>query len=95
MAKNNGDLFQAKEGASFDYDGQPVYLTRGDLIREGHPLLSEHPDLWEPLKVRFEHAASEAAKGDDDETAKKDEKKDNAPASSVRADQRGARTRSA
>lgn len=94
-----GDLFMAKPttNATFDLDGQPVYVQPGDLARAGHPVLSSHGDLFEPLKVKFDVAQPEPEKGKgkdsgDDDDSKKAES--TAPASSTRADQRGARTRS-
>lgn len=76
------EFYVAKESATFDYAGQPVFLTAGTtIVRAGHPILKSHEHLFEPLKVHWDHKPA----GEEDTPA---------PASPVRADQRGARTRS-
>ena len=81
---SGADLFVAKESATFEHNGQPIFLTAGvTLVRAGHPILKGHEGLFEPVRVHYEVAQPKA--GDDD----------GAPASPVRADHRGARTRTA
>lgn len=46
-------LYQAKEGASFDQNGQPVFVNVGDLAEEGAAVLRTHAYLFEPLHVKF------------------------------------------
>ncbi len=74
------DVFVAKESATFDYNGQPVFLTAGvTTVRRGHPILRDHAALFEPLRIHFDYAPPEPKHPRDD--------------GPVRADMRGARTR--
>ncbi len=52
------DIYRAKSEFAVDLGGVPVVVHRGDLIREGHPLLKGREALFEPYEsqVRFEVA---------------------------------------
>jgi hypothetical protein len=77
------DVYVAKESATFDWKGQPVFLTAGvTTVRAGHPILSGHAHLFEPLRIHFDVPRPEPA-----------EDSESAPANQIRADHRGARTR--
>jgi len=79
------DVFVAKESATFDYQGQPVFLTAGvTTVRRGHPILRSHAHLFEPLRIHYDYAPPEPKHARDD-----------GPANPVRADHTGARSRSA
>lgn len=45
------DMFEAVESRVID-GGETI--QRGDLVREGHALLSLYPDLFRPASPRFE-----------------------------------------
>lgn len=46
-------FYQAREGASFDINGQPVFVNVGDIAEEGAPVLRTHGYLFEPVFVKF------------------------------------------
>ena len=46
-------LYRAKEGASFDLNGSPVFIIEGDIAEEGSPVLRSHGYLFEPIRVKF------------------------------------------
>ncbi len=54
MDYNHDDLYVAKSGATFDLDGQPVFVNAGDIARAGHPVLRGHMYLFEPLRVKYD-----------------------------------------
>lgn len=77
------EFYVAKENATFDYEGSPVYVNAGvTIVRAGHPILTGHEWLFQPLRVHYDMPQPE----DDTEMS--------APANKVAAGQRGARTRS-
>jgi hypothetical protein len=57
------DLFQAKTEFSVSLGGVPTVVHRGDLVREGHPLLKGRMSLFEPYepKIRFDLETKKAA----------------------------------
>lgn len=59
------DLFQAKSEFAVEIDGVPTVVHRGELVREGHPLLKGRESLFEPYeaKVRFDVEQATAAPG--------------------------------
>jgi hypothetical protein len=58
-------LFRAKEPFTVVMDGVQVVVNRGDLVREGHPLLKKHADLFtEGAEVRFDVEQATAAPGE-------------------------------
>jgi hypothetical protein len=49
------EILVAKETAHITYDGIPQMLVAGrTLARDTHPLVSDYPELWEPLKVQYD-----------------------------------------
>jgi len=61
-------LWVAREGGSFDIDGQPVILNPGDVVEEGHPVLNGRQQMFRPFEVRFAVTKpAPAAKAKDDE----------------------------
>ena len=81
-----GPLLVARENAMYDFRGTPVTLIAGKTVaRQGHPIVTGHEDLWEPLRVHYD-LPKPREEADDEEDA--------APASPSRATHRGARTRS-
>ncbi|MFJ2297383.1 hypothetical protein [Oerskovia paurometabola] len=50
------NVYVATQNAVTDYDGERVIIRRGQTrVEEGHPLLTLHPTLFEPVEdgVRF------------------------------------------
>lgn len=45
-------LFAARESFSTDIAGTPVVVHKGELVREGHPLLEGREGLFEPYEQR-------------------------------------------
>jgi hypothetical protein len=82
MAKG---LMRAKEGLFFDLNGAPCVVTKGQTVREGHPLLRGREASFEPFTPDFEWGKHE----DDDEGPTVV----GSPRNPVRADQRTARSR--
>jgi hypothetical protein len=86
--ERTGKLYVCKDAVNFTFQGQPVFLARGAVVRAGHPIMKGHEDLFEPLKVHYETELPAAA-----EPERPAAVKDEAPRSAVRADQQQARTR--
>lgn len=51
------DIYVAKATFHFRLDGRPAVVHVGQTVREGHPLLSQHPDMFVLQLVDFEHQA--------------------------------------
>jgi hypothetical protein len=79
-------LFRAKEGLFCDLDGVPYVITKGQIVREGHPVLRGREASFEPLVPDFEWG--DHLDGDEAPTVV-----GSAPRNPVRADQRAARSR--
>lgn len=76
------DLYVAREGATFEFNGQPVFVTAGvTIVRAGHPILKEHGDLFQPLRIHYD-------------VEKPPPPPEKPAVHSTRADQQGARSRS-
>jgi hypothetical protein len=80
-------LVRAKEGLIFDHDGVPYVITRGQTVREGHPMLRGREASFEPFLPDYDWGRPTEAGEDDGPTVV------NTPRNPVRADQRGARSR--
>jgi len=81
MELEYGELLVAKPNvnATFDYKGTPVYIVGGrTVVRQGHPVLNGHEDLFEPLVVHYDLPPPRVRE---------------TPSSPSRADQAGARSR--
>lgn len=52
--KSSADWLQVKEGFSTELDGESVVVSRGEFIRADHPLVKQNPQLFEPIKSRFD-----------------------------------------
>jgi hypothetical protein len=76
------DLVVANSGANFDLDGAPVWIFPGDVAHKDHRVVTEHPDLWQPVAVKYPvvvappKAAPKAAEPDDED---EDDDKPKAP----------------
>ena len=82
------EFYVAKEGATFDYQGGPVFLVGGQtIVRAGHPIMNGREHLFVPLNIHYDHRPEPA----EEKEAPAEHK--SAPVNPVRADQRGARTR--
>lgn len=59
-------LFQAKGEFAVELDGVPTVVHKGELVREGHPLLKNRMSLFEPYdpKIRFDVEQATAAPGE-------------------------------
>jgi|HubBroStandDraft_2_1064218.scaffolds.fasta_scaffold2017511_1 hypothetical protein len=76
----SSDIWVATEAASTTCQGTEMALIPGQTtVRDGHPVLKQHPDWFKVLAPSYEWP--------DDKTD------DGAPANSSRADSRGARSR--
>ena len=72
-------LMVAKQNATYDFMGAPVILVAGKtIVRQGHPVMKGHEDLFEPVLVHYETYPAEDPV---------------APVNPARADMSGARTR--
>jgi hypothetical protein len=50
-----GAVLVARMSAKFTWEGQEVFLAEGrTTIREGHPILDDHAELFQPLVPTFE-----------------------------------------
>ena len=60
------DLYQAKESFGIQLEGEQITVQAGDLVRSGHPILKQAPDLFEPAGgyVRFEVEKATKAPGE-------------------------------
>ncbi len=58
-------VYVPTDSFSTDVDGTPVvfkkYVTR---VREGHPILDTHPELFEEMRVDYEWEQATAAPGE-------------------------------
>lgn len=73
-----GQIYVCKESAVFQYDGDQVLVRKGETrVREGHPILKAHPELFEPLKVHYEVTEDTSSRTRD--TGRTDAKTDDAP----------------
>lgn len=48
------DLYVGKEPATFDYEGAPVFIGPGIVVRAGHPIMAGREDLFVPLVVHYD-----------------------------------------
>jgi hypothetical protein len=87
------EFYVAKESANFDFEGQPVFLTAGvTIVRAGHPILANHQQLFEPIRVHYDMPKAEQPEVKHQPVT--EQVTTDSPVNPVRADQRGARTRS-
>lgn len=76
---DSAPLMVAKQNATYDYNGGPVIVIAGKtIVRQGHPVMRGHEDLFEPLLVHYETEPAEEPM---------------VPVNPARADMAGARTR--
>jgi hypothetical protein len=54
------DLYRGKESATFDFDGAPVFIGPGTVVRAGHPIMKGREHLFEPLTVHYDVTPVEA-----------------------------------
>lgn len=52
------DIYVAKQGGAFEQDGRRFFIRPGQTARAGHPILDQHGDLFEPIRVDFEVTAA-------------------------------------
>lgn len=48
------DLFVGTEPCTFDFEGSPVFIGPGTVVRAGHPILKGREGLFKPLVVHFD-----------------------------------------
>jgi hypothetical protein len=60
------DLYEARESFVTMLDGEQVAVSRGDLVRKGHPLLKGRDELFRPAEgyIRFDVEQATAAPGE-------------------------------
>jgi hypothetical protein len=63
MGKEKPLYFRAKEGFGTVFDGAPVHVAAGEIVRAGHPILRRREDLFEPVTSfgRFDVEQASAA----------------------------------
>jgi hypothetical protein len=49
-----GDIFVAVDSVLTDVDGENVYITAGQTVRAGHPILKGREAMFVPLKVDYD-----------------------------------------
>lgn len=66
MAKGKPAYFRAKEGFGTVYEGQPIHVAAGELVRAGHPILKRREELFEPVESfgRFDVEQATEAPGE-------------------------------
>lgn len=47
-------IYVAKGARYVEHDGRTIIIRPGATVREGHPLLKAHPDLFEPIRVQYD-----------------------------------------
>jgi hypothetical protein len=75
MMAKKADIYQAKESFVTMLDDEQVAVSKGDLVRAGHPLLKGRDELFEPAEgyVRFDVEEATAAPGRKRGDTEKDE----------------------
>lgn len=60
------DLYMARESFATTLDGDIVSVSKGDLVRAGHPIMKGREDQFEPAEgyVRFDIEQATAAPGE-------------------------------
>jgi hypothetical protein len=59
------DVFVCKESAAFEYDGNMVVVHKDvTRVRAGHPILVDHPELFEEITVHYDVERATAAPGE-------------------------------
>lgn len=59
------DVFVCKESGAFEYNGDMVVVNKGvTRVRAGHPMLTEHPELFEEITVHYEVERATATPGE-------------------------------
>ena len=50
MAKGKHGYYRANQGFATTLDGEPLFVQKGELVRDGHPLLKGREDLFDPAE---------------------------------------------
>lgn len=48
------DLYVANTAATFEHDGQPVFIGPRTVVRAGHPIMVGRESMFDPLVVHFD-----------------------------------------
>jgi hypothetical protein len=67
---SESDLYVAKEAATFEVGGSPVYVGPGTVVRAGHPIMAGREYLFEPLVIHFDVPPA-AVDGDSEQPARR------------------------
>lgn len=52
------DVYVATDSAAFEYGGDMVVVHKGvTRVRAGHPILTQHPELFMPIDVHYDWPA--------------------------------------
>jgi hypothetical protein len=64
--RSAADIYVAKHSFSCELDGEKLFVTQGERIRAGHPLLRAQGDYFEPvdMTVRYDVEQATAAPGE-------------------------------
>lgn len=59
MGKPKSGFWKANQGFATDVDGEPLFVQKGELVRDGHPLLKGREELFDHADriSRFDHKA--------------------------------------
>lgn len=61
----DGKIFVAVDSAAFEYDGDMIVVHKGvTRVREGHPMLKEHQELFKPIDVHYDIEQATRAPGE-------------------------------
>lgn len=63
-SKRMRKIFVAVESFGCEVDGRPVLVSKGDTVREGHPVLKGRESLFVVQSVRFDVEQATAAPGE-------------------------------
>jgi hypothetical protein len=54
------DIYVAKNGFHCDFDGERLFIPKGERVRNGHPLLRIYSDYFEPADTRLRYDVEQA-----------------------------------
>ncbi len=49
-------LYIGKEPTTFEFEGSPVFIGPGIVVRAGHPIMKGREDMFAPLVVHYDVA---------------------------------------
>jgi hypothetical protein len=66
MARKSNEYFRANQGFVTAFEGQPLFVAKGELVHKDHPLLKGRGGLFDPAENfgRFDVEQASAAPGE-------------------------------